>query len=159
LIPINAAFGNLYYDSNLQTGAGSMRALCLIATIVFTATASSAQAETRWLQSGQLDLPGVAALCEQVRDVRLLARMQMIASGGEKWKRLSRQDLDVEAAMMGVPPLDPTRCYIIARAGPADDRERRAFEVRDFAVNPDWTSVFVVGRAYDAPTPVQPLDH
>jgi hypothetical protein len=130
-----------------------MRALYLITAIMLTATASSAQAETRWLQSGHLDVPDVAALCEQVKDVRLLARMQMIASGDEKWKRLSRQDLDLEAAVMGVPPLDPTRCYIIARAGLADDSERRAFEVRDFAVNPDRTSVFVVGRGYDAPAP------
>lgn len=135
-----------------------MRTLCLIAAIAFTATTSSAPAETRWLQSGRLDVPDIASLCEQVRDVRLLARMQMIASGGEKWKRLSRQDLDLEATVMGVPPLDPARCYIIARAGPADDRERLAFEVRDFAVNPERTSVFIVGRAYDAPAPVQPLD-
>jgi hypothetical protein len=136
-----------------------MRTLCLIAAIAFTAMTSSARAETRWLQAQRLDLPDVAALCEQVRDIRLLARMQMIATGGEKWKRLSRQDLDLEATVMGVPPLDPTRCYIIARAGPADDRERRAFEVRDFAVNAERTSVFIVGRSYDAPALAQPLDH
>jgi len=99
-------------------------------------------------------VPDIAALCEQVRDVRLLAHMQMIASGSERWRQLSRQDLDFEAAIMGVPPLDPTRCYVIviARAGRSGDSERRAFEVRDFAVNPERTSVFIVGRAYDVPT-------
>jgi hypothetical protein len=134
-----------------------MRALCLIAATVLSATVSSVQADTRWLQSGHLDVPEIVSLCEQVRDVRQLARMQMIASGGERWKRLARQSLDLEAAVMGAPPLDPGRCYIIARAGPADDRERRAFEVRDFAVTPERTSVFVIGGGYDAPaTLLQP---
>jgi hypothetical protein len=53
---------------------------------------------------------------------------------------------------MGVAPLDPSRCYVIAHAGPAAEEERRAFEVRDFTSNTERTSVFVIGRAYDAPS-------
>jgi hypothetical protein len=37
-------------------------------------------------------------------------------------------------------------------AGPAAEEERRAFEVRDFTSNTERTSVFVIGRAYDAPS-------
>jgi len=45
--------------------------------------------------------------------------MQMISSGNDRWRQLSRQELTVETTVMGVPPLDPTRCYVIARAGSA----------------------------------------
>lgn len=128
-----------------------MRALCLIAGISIFATISPVQAESRWLQSGRLKVSEIGALCERVRDVRLLARMQMISSGDERWRRLSRQELVIEAAVMGLPPLDPGRCYVIARAGPADDQQRRAFEVHDFADNMERTSVLIVGRAYDPP--------
>jgi hypothetical protein len=83
--------------------------------------------------------------------------MQIISSGDERWRRLSRQELVIEDAMMGVPPLDPSRCYIIARAGLSGDDRRRAFEVRDFAVSIERTSVFVVGHAYDLP-PREQLD-
>ena len=93
----------------------------------------------------------IKVLCKQVSNVYLLARMQMISSGDERWRRLSRQDLVVETTVMGAPPLDPGRCYVIVRAGLADDVERRAFEVRDFSVNTERTSVFVIGRAYDVP--------
>lgn len=128
-----------------------MRALCLgIATALF-ATTDSAFAESKWLESGHLEVPQIMALCGQVSGVRLLGRMQMIAAGNDRWRRLSRQELVIETTIMGVPPLDPGRCYVIARAGRADERERRAFEVRDFVVDTERTSVFVIGRAYDAP--------
>lgn len=123
-----------------------MRALwCGMASVLFAT--NSAMAESRWLQSGRLDVSDIRLLCEQVRDVRLLARMQMISSGNERWRSLSRRELVIEAAVMGVPPLDPSRCYVLARAGQAGDAERRAFEIRDFAVDTERTSVFVVGRA------------
>lgn len=103
-----------------------------------------------WLESGRLAVAEIRTLCERVSDVRQLARMQMISIGNARWRWLSRQDLVIEAAVMGVPPLNPNRCYVIARAG-RNDGERRAFEVRDFAVTPERTSVFIVGRDYDPP--------
>ena len=127
-----------------------MRALwCGMVSALFAA--NSAMAESKWLESGRLDASDIRVLCAQVKDVQLLARMQMIASGNERWRSLSRRELVVEAAVMGVPPLDPDHCYVIARAGLAADTERRAFEIRDFAVSTERSSVFVVGRAYDAP--------
>ncbi len=128
-----------------------MRSLSLGIAAALLATTTSALAESKWLESGRLDTSDIRALCEQVRDLQLLARMQIIASGNERWRSLSRRELVVEAAVMGVPPLDPGRCYVIARAGLAGDTERRAFEIRDFVVGTERTSVFVVGRAYDAP--------
>lgn len=128
-----------------------MRALCLGIVTVLLATTCSALADSTWLESGRLEVSEVKGLCEQVSGVRTLARMQMIASGGERWRRLSRQELVVETTVMGVPPLNPARCYVIARAGSANERERRAFEVRDFAVNTETTLVFVIGQAYDQP--------
>jgi hypothetical protein len=77
--------------------------------------------------------------------------MQMIASGNARWRRLSRQEVVVESIVMGTPPLNPDRCYLIARAGTIDDSERRAFEIRDFSVNSERTSVFVLGRGYEQP--------
>lgn len=127
-----------------------MRAAGLMAAPVLCAMLSSAEAESRWLESGRLHVSEVGSLCDQVQDIRLLARMQMISSGNDRWRRLSRQEFVVEGVAMGVPPLDPGRCYVIARAGPVDQNERRAFEVRDFAVSPERTSVFVVGSAHDA---------
>jgi hypothetical protein len=112
---------------------------------------NSAMAESKWLESSRLGVSDVRLLCERVSGVRQLARMQMIASGNERWRSLSRRELVVEAAIMGIPPLDPDRCYAIVRAGPAGDSERRAFEVRDFAVGTERTSVFVVGRAHEQP--------
>ena len=130
-----------------------MRALfpTLAITILF-ATSHSALAESKWLESRRLDASEIKALCDRVSDVRLLGRMQMITSGDDRWRRLSRQELVIEAAAMGVAPLDPSRCYVIVHAGPAAEEERRAFEVRDFTSNTERTSVFVIGRAYDAPS-------
>ena len=127
-----------------------MRAIwCSMVSVLFAA--NPAMAESKWLESGLLDASDIRALCEHVKDVQLLARMQMIASGNERWRSLSRRELVVESVVMGVPPLDTGHCYVIARAGLAADTERRAFEIRDFAVGTERTSVFVVGRAYDAP--------
>jgi len=125
-----------------------MRTLSLSIAAILFATAYSAMAESKWLESKRLDLPEVKALCERVSDVRMLARKQISAAGDERWRRLSRQELVIEVAGMGVPPLDPSRCYVIARAGPVDEREQRVFEVRDFADSPERTSIFVIGRDY-----------
>jgi len=129
-----------------------MRAFCLVIATALFATTHSALAESKWLESGRLEVAEIKVLCDRVSDVRLLGRMQMITSGDDRWRRLSRQELVIEAAAMGVAPLDPSRCYVIAHAGPAAEEERRAFEVRDFTSNTDRTSVFVIGRAYDAPS-------
>ena len=128
-----------------------MRALSLGTGVVLFATAYSAMAQSKWLESKSLDLPEIKALCERVSDVRMLARRQIASAGNEHWRRLSQQELVIEVAGMGAPPLDPSRCYVIARAGPAEEREQRVFEVRDFAVNPERTSVFVIGRDYGPP--------
>jgi hypothetical protein len=130
--------------------SGSMRRLSLGMAAALLAT-TSALADSRWLESGRLEVSEIKLLCEHVSNVYLLARMQMISSGDERWRRLSRQELVVETTMMGAPPLDPRRCYVIARAGAAAEMERRAFEIRDFSVNSERTSVFVIGRGYDAP--------
>ena len=81
----------------------------------------------------------------------MLARTQIAVAGNERWRRLSRQELLIKIAGMGVSPLNPSRCYVIARAGPPDERELRVFEVREFADSPERTSVFVVGRDYGPP--------
>ena len=129
-----------------------MRALCpALAITALFATSHSALAESKWLESARLNVSEIKTLCDRVSDVRLLGRMQMITSGDDRWRRLSRQELVIEATAMGVAPLDPSRCYVIAHAGSVAEGERRAFEVRDFASNTEQTSVLVVGRAYDAP--------
>ncbi len=129
-----------------------MRTLCLcIATVLFAAT-RPATADSRWLESGRLDASEIRVLCERVNDARLLARMQMIASGDARWRRLSRQELVIEAVVMGEPPLDPDRCYAIVRAGAEHESERRAFEIREFAVSAERTSVFAIGRVHDLPS-------
>ena len=110
----------------------------------------TALAETEWLQSGRLAVAEIRALCERVSDVQLLARKQMISTGNARWRLLSRQELVIEATVMGIPPLNPGSCYVIVRAGQAES-ERRAFEVRDFTVSPERTSVFLIGRDYDPP--------
>ncbi|MGZ9106837.1 MAG: hypothetical protein ACXW3M_13765 [Rhodoplanes sp.] len=110
----------------------------------------TALAETEWLQSGRLAVAEIRALCERVSDVQLLARKQMISTGNARWRLLSRQELVIEATIMGIPPLHPGSCYVIVRAGQSE-RERRAFEVRDFTVSPERASVFIVGRDYDPP--------
>ena len=73
----------------------------IMATALF-ATTNSAWAESKWLESGRLDTSEIKVLCERVSDVRQLARMQMISVGNERWRRLSRQELVIEAAMMGL---------------------------------------------------------
>ena len=110
-----------------------------------------AMAQSKWLESGRLDPSEVSALCERASDVRVLARTQMTTTGDERWLRLSRQQLIVEAFVMGRLPLDPGRCYVVARAGLAEETERRVFEVRDFAVNTAGTTVFVIGRDFPLP--------
>lgn len=127
-----------------------MRALYPSIALLFVLTCP-ALADSTWLESGRLEVSEVKGLCERASGVRLLARMQMIASGDDRWRRLSRQGLIVEATVMGVPPLNPGRCYVIARAGSTGDEERRAFEVRDFSVSTERTLVFILGRAYDQP--------
>ncbi len=124
-----------------------MRTLCLVMLLLCTHHAAHADA---WLESGRLAAAEVRALCERVSDVRYLARMQMISAGDARWRRLSREELEIEATFMGAPPLDPGRCYVIARAGRSES-ERRAFEVRDFTVSPARTSVLLVGRHHDPP--------
>ncbi|MCI4677423.1 hypothetical protein K9U39_18145 [Rhodoblastus acidophilus] len=108
-------------------------------------------AESKWLESERLGGSEIKALCERASDVRTLAHMQMMASGDRRWLRLARQELIVESFVMGAPLRDPGRCYLVARAGRADDTERQAFEVRAFAVNGESTTVFVIGRAFKLP--------
>jgi hypothetical protein len=119
--------------------------------MVLSLATQPVMADSRWLESGRLDASEIKLLCARVSDTRLLARMQMIASGDARWRRLSRQELVIEAAVMGEPPLDRGRCFAIVRAGPAQEGERRAFEVRDFAVSAERTSVFTIGRGHDLP--------
>jgi len=131
-----------------------MRAPCL-AVMLLLCAGRPALAQSEWLESERLTVAEIRALCERASDVRQLARMQMISAGNARWRWLSRQELAIEATVMGVPPLNPNRCYVIVRAG-GNEGERRAFEVSDFAVNLERTSVFIVGRAYDAPPARQP---
>lgn len=145
LTPINAADGIFIHLFIM------MRAVWLGTATVVLMTASSAFAESEWLDARRLEASKIRVLCERVSEVRLLARMQMIASGNQRWRWLSRQELAIEATIMGVPPLNPSHCYVIARAGSADEGERRAFEVRDFTVGTARTSVLVIGHAYDPP--------
>ncbi len=107
--------------------------------------APPAMAQSKWLDSARLNPPEVRALCERATGVRELARMQMATSGNERWRLLSRQRLVVELFMMGAPPLDPARCYVVARAGSGEEIVRRVFEVLDFAVSQAGATVFVVG--------------
>lgn len=123
----------------------------LLSAAVLLLSGSSALAGSEWLESRRLAASEIRELCGRVGDVRPLARMQMISAGDAKWRRLSRQGLVIESAVMGLPPLDPDRCYLVARAGTGDDGMRRAFEVRDFTANPARVSVLLVGRDYDLP--------
>lgn len=134
-----------------------MRAVCLGTALLGLCDNRPAVAQSEWLESGRLSVTALRGLCERITDVRHLALMQMITTGNAHWRQLSRQELVIEAAGLGVPPLDPNRCYVVARAGPKDKGEHRAFEVHDFAVNPERTSVFIVGRAYDLPSEFAPV--
>jgi hypothetical protein len=128
-----------------------MRALCLVMATSLLAATDPVLAESKWLESGLLDVAEIRSLCGRVSDVGLLARMQMISAGNERWRRLSRQELVIEATAMGAPPLDPGRCYVMARGGSTGDGQRSAFEVHDFVVSPGRIAVFAIGRGYDAP--------
>jgi len=120
----------------------------IVAGILFAA--SPAFAQSLWLDARTLDSLETGVLCEQASGIRTLARNQMITTGGERWRMLARRQLDVEAFAMGAPPMDPNRCYVVARAG-LGDTERRAFEVLDFAVSDERTTVFVLGRNFPLP--------
>lgn len=135
-----------------------MRALSLSLSIgsLLVAVPCPAFAESRWLESRRLESMELESLCSRVGSVRLLARMQMISSGNGRWRLLSRQELVIESAIMGASPLDPRRCYVIVRAGHAEEHERRAFEVHDFVVSVEETSVFTIGSAYELPSAVHP---
>jgi hypothetical protein len=129
---------------------GSIIAIVFLGEVAFLFT-TPAMAQSKWLESGRLDPSEVNTLCQRASDVRSLARAQMTTTGNERWLRLSRQKLVVEAFIMGTPPLDPGRCYVQARAGAAEETERRVFEVRDFVVNTESTTVFVIGRNFALP--------
>ena len=128
----------------------TMRALGSIAVMLAFVT-PPAMAQSQWLESARLTPSEVSALCERASNVRSLARSQMTTTGDERWRRLSRQELVVEAFVMGKPPLDPARCYVVARAGIAEESERRVFEARDFTVSAEGTTVFVIGRSFALP--------
>jgi hypothetical protein len=129
-----------------------MSAFCIGAAMLgLGADRSAVAAESKWIASSHLSTAEIRALCGQVSNVRLLARMQMISTGDARWRRLSRQELVFETAIMGVPPLDPDRCHVLMRAGPEDEGECRAFEVLDFVVNAEQTSAFIIGRGHDSP--------
>ncbi len=122
-----------------------------LAAVLLLAANGPVLAESAWLESRRLALAERQALCERISDIRILAHHQMIASGDAQWRRLARQELVFEAAIMGAPPLDPGYCYVIMRAGQGDETLRRAFEVREFTSNPERTSAFLVGRDFEAP--------
>ena len=73
-----------------------MRTLSSIVATLLIGT-PPAMAQSKWLESGHLDPSEVSALCERASDVRVLARTQMTTTGNERWRRLSRQELVVEA--------------------------------------------------------------
>jgi len=101
-----------------------------------------------WLDARKLSADQVRDLCRQASGVQTLARMQMVAAGDAQWRRAVRRKLVVEEFAMGTPPLDPTKCYVIAHAGSEADgsgRQHRAFEVRDFVNSPAKTTVLVLG--------------
>ena len=149
MIQVNVTAARKAYEGAIQ-GARMMRRLRAVVAMLVFAT-PPAMAQSKWVESARLDPSEVVALCERTSDVRLLARTQMTVTGNARWLRLSRQELVVEAFVMGTPPLDPGRCYVVARAGLAEDTERRIFEVRDFGVSPESTTVFVVGHSLALP--------
>lgn len=130
-----------------------MRALYVALAMVVFATTRQALAESKWLESRHIAVEEIKTLCARTSDVRQLARMQMISSGDNHWRRLAQQELVIETTIMGVPPLDAGRCYVVVRAGRDDESKHRAFEVYDFAVGPERTSVLVIGRGHDYEPP------
>lgn len=119
LTRINAVLGFL-----MMLDRCSMRMLWLGAVKLLVYTDRTAFAD-EWLESGCLAVAEIRALCERVSDIRQLARMQIISTGNARWRRMSRQELVIEATVMGVPPPNPSRCYVIACAG-RNEGERRA---------------------------------
>jgi hypothetical protein len=102
-----------------------------------------------WVEASKLTQEELRAMCDRATDVKLLVRMQMLTSADAEWRQLSRQALTIEGFAMGVAPLDPTKCYVVAQAGGnavPKGRKRRAFEVRDFTHSPERTLIMVVGR-------------
>jgi hypothetical protein len=117
--------------------------------------ANPAAADSEWLEAAKLFAERVRELCERAGGITMLARMQMISAGDERWRRLSRENLRIERFGMGTLPLDPGKCYVYALAGrePGEAGGRTAFEVRDFASNAERTAVMVLGWAHPLPDP------
>lgn len=108
-------------------------------------------AASDWLEALKLPPDRLRQLCGQADGVTNLARSQIVTAGDADWRRLSRLGFAVEGVAMGASPLDAGKCYVIVRAGQppeAPDVQRRAFEVRDFASNPERVKVMVVGWNY-----------
>lgn len=126
-------------------------AIALLAAICIRAPAFAAE----WVRTQSVSEYQLRELCARASGVTTLARTQMVSAAGEEWRRRSRQTLFIERFVMGFSPLDPTKCYVIARAGEGDDtnksRLRRAFEVHDFAHGSERTLIMVVGRHYSLP--------
>lgn len=116
-----------------------------LACVTTMFTASPTLAGSDWLEALKLPSEQLRQLCGQSDGLTTLARSQMVAAGDAEWRRLARVDLAVERFGMGASPLDSAKCYVYVRAGDASETQRRAFEVRDFASNPDRVLVMVVG--------------
>jgi hypothetical protein len=123
-----------------------MRRYGPIAFLIATCAGPAGAAD--WLDARRLTQDELRGLCDRASAVKLLARMQMLSSPDAEWRQLSRQALTIEGFTMGGDPLDPAKCYVVARVGKSadlDSMQRRAFEVRDFAHSPERTLVMVVG--------------
>lgn len=125
--------------------------IALLAAICIRAPAFAAE----WVRTQSVSEYQLRELCARASGVTNLARTQMISAAGDEWRQRSRQALSIERFMMGSSPLDPTKCYVIARAGEGNDtnksRLRRAFEVYDFAHGAERTLIMVVGRHHSLP--------
>lgn len=128
-----------------------MRSIALIVLFAVTCIRVPAFA-AEWIVAQNLSEHQLRELCGRTSGVTLLARTQITSASGEEWRRRSRRALVIEGFTMGASPLDPTKCYVVARAnegGAADALPlRRAFEVYDFAHSSEQTLVMVVGRHY-----------
>jgi hypothetical protein len=126
-----------------------VRKLILAAFIVYAGVPLSA---AEWVNAGHLSNERLNELCSRASGLTMLARTQIGLSHNGEWRRLARQMLEVESFTMGTSPLDPSKCYVIARAGQKTtfegDIRRRAFEVRDFSQSSDRTLVMVVGTHF-----------
>jgi hypothetical protein len=122
----------------------------LQSTIALAACCTAFQAgAAEWLDARTLSNADLRHLCADANEVMLLARMQMVTAQNAQWRRLSRESLAIEVIAMGAAPLDPAKCYVVARAGGSGDlssgSQRRAFEVRDFSHSPEQTRIMVIG--------------